>query len=70
MTINTKFNKGDIGWCMRDNRPIEFFITDIKIEVISYTSIRYGGNWLNTKWTMQLNENQLFATKEELLKSL
>ena len=66
MTIETKYNIGDEVWIMSDNRPITLriirmtiFYDDVKTEVLYRTTC---GKYLN--------EQDLFPTKEELLKSL
>lgn len=69
MTIKTKHNIGDDVWCNLYN-GIKVKITAIKIIVFSndnYT-IEYSVMWNGIAWSRM--ENELFSTKEELLKSL
>ena len=70
MTIETKYNIGDEVWVMYNMKP-----TKITIKRISY----YCGRWGHllkehimylTDNNCSFNEDILFPTKEELLKSL
>ena len=70
MTIETKYNIGDEVWVMYNNKPMEVLIKRISC---------YCGRWghLLKEDIMYLvdndccfNEDELFPTKEELLKSL
>jgi hypothetical protein len=72
MTITTKFNTGDIVWRMDTNKPVCQIITHISISASS----GYGDMQGSTKIYYFFNgnigicEEEVFATKEELLKSL
>ena len=68
MEISTKYNLNDTVWVVSDNKVIQKLVTMYKIKV---------DNTHNVKVTYQLNhvdidvdESKLFASKEELLKSL
>lgn len=68
MEISTKYNLNDTVWMVSDNKVIQKLVTMYKINV---------DNAHNVKVTYQLNhmddnvdESKLFASKEELLKSL
>lgn len=73
MTIETKYNIGDEVWFMHDNKvktaiiiTIGVFVEiDMNSQYVS-NSIQYGLYNFNHPYI----ENQLFPTKEELLKSL
>ena len=76
MTIETKYNIGDILWFMHDNKPKTMKVWDINIEIKtkfdgqyeygSYVRIFYYDFGNHNK----IEESELFPTKEELLKSL
>lgn len=74
MTIETKYNIGDEVWFMCENKELQSYIDDIRVMCekentikISYwvkpLNVRGKGNWL-------YHEQNLFPTKQELLKSL
>ena len=71
MTIETKYNIGDEVWANVLNEPYNFIVKGIKFvcdrfhKRITYTLLEEGGDTL-----IYLDENELFPTKEELLKSL
>lgn len=71
MTIETKFNIGDVVWLMKENKPTTRVVSFIEIIAASTTSecfIQYG---LKVEGIVErVVENHLFSTKEELLKSL
>lgn len=74
MTIITKYDVGDEVWTMERSKPIQMVIKHIEINV-NYrfkVNILYqltGGRWFERNLTERLPQ-QLFSTKEELLKSL
>lgn len=74
MVINTKFNVNDLAWTMRKGDVVQMKISKIGISVNKHnngaTYIEYDGNWHGTQWEMSKSEWQLYATKDELLKSL
>lgn len=71
MTVETKFNIGDVVWLMKENKPTTRVVSFIEIIAASTTSecfIQYG---LKVEGIVErVVENHLFSTKEELLKSL
>lgn len=71
MTIETKFNIGDVVWLMKENKPTTRVVSFIEIIAASTTSecfIQYG---LKVEGIVErVVENHLFSTKEELTKSL
>ena len=74
MTIETKFNIGDVVWLMKENKPTTRVVSFIEIIAASTTSecfIQYGLKVEGVKGIVErVVENHLFSTKEELLKSL
>ncbi len=66
MEVETKFNIGDNVYFITDNKVQKMDITGISISV--------NGNESNIEYTLHfdtnINENLVFASKEELLKSL
>jgi len=69
MTIETKYNYGDTVWLMRDNKIIEGKIFKI------YTTSTDGGLGYFVEYDINgtpqtFDEDALFPSKEELLKSL
>lgn len=84
MTIETKYNIGDWVWFRYGDKIKQGEVIDLKATVVFLSpkptitySIRAkkegGGYWLNRDKTikvLQLYEESLFPTKEELLKSL
>lgn len=85
MEIKTKFNVCDKVWIMRNNRPCEVEISNIKIEIIG--DVPTGSICLNGKYYTRIcyieikreaygdpeersyNEKECFSTKKELLNS-
>ena len=71
MTINTKYNIGDIVYSMYDNKVICEHIADILTATVKdhkgklVTEIKYKTN--NSRY---IKEDKVFTSKEELLKSL
>lgn len=79
MNINTKFNLGNIVWIMKDNKCHSFIIDKIivTLEKIPTSNIGYGYNGSrHVKYHLYecgenlFNENELHATKEELIATL
>lgn len=75
MNIVIKFSIGNILWYMRQNRPVQGKVEKIKItidEIEGKTRMHvvYIGKWYGTQWEFEENQYHVFATKEELLKSL
>jgi len=86
MTIETKFNYGDIVWYMTENKPHKIEITEFKAECIysGYSELEWGSErtypirfWYRDgqsrggdKTTGWIPEYSLFKSKEELLASL
>ena len=71
MTINTKYNIDDSVYSMRNNKVLLEHIRSI----IAKTSRDITGNLIivimyETNNSRCLNENEVFSSKEELLKSL
>ena len=62
MTIETKYDIGQEVWVMSMNRPHCAKITGIRIEK--------HGLFYNIEYLLSKREEQIFPTKEELLKSL
>lgn len=69
MTIKTEHNIGDDVWCNLYN-GIKVKITAIHIIAVAVDNIiiKYTVMWNGGAWSRF--ENELFSTKEELLKSL
>ena len=69
MTIETKYSIGDKVWC-KIHKGAKAKITAIKIMATTVDNIviEYTVMWNNGAWCK--NENELFPTEEELLKSL
>lgn len=76
MKFETKFNKGDHVWYMKNNKPTEVEIESVEIFYVGTDQdyIKYNGSdvinpitWLDHP---NLFENMLFKTKEDLLNSL
>ena len=76
MKFETKFNKNDHAWYMKDNKPTEVIISSIEIFYVgtSQDNIKYNGKNIrdSTSWLDNTNlfEDSLFKTKGELLESL
>lgn len=66
--MTTKFNIGDKVWLISDNQAVRSDITRIIISSDSPESceVEYSLHYRDT----EIPEEQLFSTKEELLKSL
>lgn len=70
MTIETKYNIGDEIWFMKDNRPVQTLIIDIRIYVAykgngqSITDITYGTD------SCEKHQDEVYTSKKELLESL
>lgn len=66
--MTTKFNIGDKVWLIIDNQALRSDITRVIISVESPDNyeVSYSLHYRDT----EIPENQLFRTKEELLKSL
>ena len=67
MTIKTKYNIGDKVWYKRHGKIFQDTISEIKVNIDCFgeAHIHY------TLWTDELKEeNDLFPTKEELIKNL
>lgn len=67
MIFNTKFNPGDFVWIMRDNRPVRVQIEEV--EVGATRSHKYKAKY-NMNIDKYVYEDEMFATKEELIASL
>ena len=76
MEFKTKFNLKDKVWYMKNNKPTEVTISGIEIFYVNTNQdhIKYNATdiinpvtWLDHT---NLFENELFNSKEELLKSL
>lgn len=73
MIIKTKYTIGDRAWFDSHGMPEEARVTGIRISVLldGYVIITYSLVSLVKKGTVYFwNEEKLFPTKEELLKSL
>lgn len=68
MEFETKFNIGDIGWYMSNNRVVSQKITGFNISVDE--SMNVDINYSLHYDDYEVSENDLFPSKEELLKSL
>ena len=66
MTIETKYNIGDEVWRIKNNEPIVVKV----IRAIAHCSSRRNHCWYKLSDKSYLPEEELFPTKEELLKSL
>ena len=71
MTIETKYNIGDEVWCIAHDRVRCLKVQSIQIGITRNTRILYGFN-TGEALVQHINiyEDFLFPTKEELLKSL
>ena len=70
MTIETKYNIDDEVWVKNYfNEPFKMKVLEIYIEVTKICKI-YKYKLANGTATIFRNQNELFPTKEELLKSL
>ncbi len=76
MKFETKFNKNDHAWYMKDNKPTEVIISAIEIFYVGtdQDKIKYNGRNVrdSTSWLDHTNlfEYMLFKSKDDLLKSL
>lgn len=71
MTINTKYNIGDEVWFMNENKAYVSFIKDVMVKRNNKnTKIEYMVESMQKKDFGLKKEQDLFSTKEELLKSL
>ena len=68
MELETKFNIGDTGWYMSNNRVVSQKITGFNISVDE--SMNVDINYSLHYDDYEVSENDLFPSKEELLKSL
>lgn len=68
MEVITKYNINDKVWLIIDNQAVSANITRVIISVESTDSctVSYSLNYGSTEYS----EDQLFSTKEDLLKSL
>ena len=70
MIIETKYNIGDEVWVKNCfNEPFKMEVLEIHIEITKICKI-YKYKLANGTATIFRNQNELFPTKEELLKSL
>ena len=75
MKFETKFNKLDKVWYMKNNQPVEVLVKSINIlvgtnqDTVYYTGedVKNPVSWLDHN---HLHENTTFASKKELLESL
>lgn len=75
MNITTKFAVGDRAWFMKNNRPTEMIISAIQTFTSEKEiSVRYNGwdvldrkTWIDHN---DIQENILYPSKEDLIKSL
>jgi hypothetical protein len=71
MTIETKYNIGDEVWCANIfGEPFQLKIYGVFIEILGNRTFIYYYVGLNEVSITLKNEQLLFPTKEELLKSL
>ena len=72
MTIKTKYNIGDEVWFMNENKACSDIITAIHIyRTETMSNVTYGfGQSIHSQIIATMSEQDLFSTKEELLKSL
>lgn len=76
MTIETKYNIGDEVWFMTNNKPTTMRVWDITIEIKTKFDGQYVyGDYYRIYYhdygnKNTVKENNLYPTKEELLKSL
>lgn len=75
MKINTTFNVGDRVWVMKDNKPYQFKIHKIDVEVYdTWTRILYVDrlertSMLDSEKLEYYNMSICYKTKKELLES-
>lgn len=71
MTIETKFNIGDEVWCMHNNKVYISFIQEVRVRKNNKkTKIEYIVESMQKIDFGLKKEDELYPTKEELLKSL
>lgn len=70
MTIETKYNIGDEVWLMALGKPKKGKIGTISIGVLGDGDVKLKYSVEKIGFWYHRYENQLFPTKEELLKSL
>lgn len=76
MEFKTKFNVEDRVWYMKNNNPVEIVISSIDIFHVNTNQdrIKYNAKDVinSVSWLDHVNllDDMLFKTKEELLKSL
>lgn len=71
MDIKTKYNIGDEVWFMNENKACVSFIEDVRVKKNSKnTKIEYMVESMQKKDFGLKKEQDLFPSKEELLKSL
>lgn len=70
MTIETKYNIGDEVWFMGLGNPKKGVIKTITIGVLGDGDVQLKYALEKSGFWYHRYENQLFSTKEELLKSL
>lgn len=70
MTIKTKFNVSDIVYFIWVNKVCSAIITGINIQVTYLGTVKIKYTVRNSEFSSSLCEDSLFATKEELIKSL
>lgn len=67
MKIETKYSIGDKVWVMNYNEPTEFVVCDI--EIFIHTEVPQG-IWYSDEDGIGWLEEQVYSTKEELLKEI
>ena len=71
MTIETKYNIGDEVWCMNNNKVYMSFIQEVRVRKNNKkTKIEYIVEKMQKIDFGLKKEDELYPTKEELLKSL
>lgn len=74
MEVKTKFNLGDEVWTMENNKAVSGSIKELTINICinGKITIKYTIKvlWKSQIWDTTRYEEELFPTKEELLKSL
>lgn len=69
MKIETKFNIGDAVWAMNDNKALSFTVSRIDAAVVGD---KVGISYMVSLYGLYLGreEQEIFATKKELIESL
>lgn len=69
MKIETKFNIGDTVWAMNDNKALSFTVSRIDVSVVGN---KVGISYMVSLYGLYLGreEQDIFATKKELIESL